>query len=104
MVNAIVSWILSFLLKVFDYILGIILTLISPVISDNFANFVSSASSYLQGFWGYCMSYFMYVRSIFDINTFEMGLIVELLTIALLHKPLILSVKLLVRWFRSLHS
>lgn len=102
MIQALVRWILSWFLKLFDHILGVILGLISPAIGSNFQSLVYDVSQHLESFWGFCISKLMFVRSMADINQFEMYLISELLIVTLLHKPLLIGIKLLVRWFKSL--
>lgn len=101
MISALVKWIFSFILKILDIVLGVILNLF-PVDFASFETIVTNMSSHLANFWATCMHYFFFVRSMFDINSFEMGLIVELLSVTLLYKPLIIVIKLIIRWIKSL--
>lgn len=102
MIKAFVRWLFRFILKIVDWILSLVLQAMPFNLADNFAEKIQSLSIHINYFYGYCMKYFQLARSMLDINKFEMGLIAELLSITLLYKPILLIIKLVVRWIKSL--
>lgn len=102
MIKSFVRWLFRFILKIVDWILSLVLQAMPFNLSDNLVEKIQTLSIHINHFYGYCMKYFQLARSMLDINKFEMGLIAELLSITLLYKPILLIIKLVVRWIKSL--
>lgn len=102
MIKALFRWIFSLVLKILDFVLSSILSLLPFDVVSNFTNVISNVSTSINHFYGYCMKYFILVRSFLDISSFEMNLIVELLTISLLYKPIVIVIKSIVKWWHNL--
>lgn len=105
MISTLASWLFSFILKIVDWFLSLIFSTILGIFPGggiNFASVVTNATTYVQSFYGLCIQGFMIVRNILDINRFEMSLIVETLSVAILYKPLAIGIKIVISWIRSL--
>ena len=102
MISAIVSWIFSFITRIVDWFLAVILSVVGMNPNEQFASKVVALSNGIQSFYSMIIQKFMFVRSMFDISAFEMGLIVELLTITILYKPIIFTVKIVIKWIKNL--
>lgn len=92
------SWLASLIVNAFASVLDLIFNLFGgldlPII-DNFSNF-------LVNLWDKIFEIFGYFRSALLLDTFEMNIIITILTIRILYKPIVSVIKMFVGWFSKL--
>lgn len=93
----------------FTWLLGLILSFFATVLDSIFSLFgglnlpvFNDFSSILTSMWDFAFNILGYVRSALLLDTFEMGIIVDIITIRLLYKPAISVIKMFVGWFNKL--
>jgi len=101
-ISAIISWIFSFILRIVDWFLALILSVIGMDPNQQFMSRIVALSNGVQSLYAMMIQKFMFVRAMFDISAFEMTLIVELLSITLLYKPIVFVIKLCIKWIKNL--
>lgn len=97
---------LKVILQLFTSILDQVFSLIFAVLPINFDNLLGThlvqLSTYLQAFYSKMISAITYARYILDLNSFEMQIIVEILSVRILYKPALFVAKMLIKWWKNI--
>ena len=94
------------IIKVFNFILGILVWLIGFIVNlllqalpSGIMPNLASATDAINTFWEYAFNYMSWICNALCLSPIHIRLLIDILTIRLLTKPIIAVVKIVVNWF-----